>query len=227
MSNKSMRRIAYDWLKKQIISLDFPMGSCLVESTLCQELDMGRTPVREALQQLASEGLVTILPRKGIFVSNINFTDFENLIEVRIMLETHVVRRLARNRVLVGGVDPDRLQQIRALFDNVADLVEAGDIDALLVIERKFHQGLVALLNNPLFDDLAEHIFDLVTRTWYLSFKNRTKQDLAETLQENLDVFEKVCQGDAQAAEDAIVEHVMNFRSKVFHQPHVYYYQHP
>ncbi|SHI07980.1 DNA-binding transcriptional regulator, GntR family [Desulfofustis glycolicus DSM 9705] len=222
-----MRQVAYDWLKKQIITLDFPMGSCLVENTLCRDLGMGRTPIREALQQLAAEGLVTILPRKGIFVSNINFTDFENLIEVRIMLETHVVRRLARNRMLVGGVDPDRLEQIRALFDNVAELVEAGDIDALLVIERKFHQGLVALLNNPLLDDLAEHIFDLVTRTWYLSFKNRTKQDLAETLQENLDVFEKVCQGDAQAAEDAIVEHVMNFRSKVFHQPNVHYYHHP
>lgn len=222
-----MRQVAYDWLKQQIITLDFPMGSCLVENTLCRDLDMGRTPIREALQQLAAEGLVTILPRKGIFVSNINFTDFENLIEVRIMLETHVVRRLARNRVLVGGVDPGRLQRIRALFDNVAELVEAGDIDALLEIERKFHQGLVALLNNPLLDDLAEHIFDLVTRTWYLSFKNRTKQDLAETLQENLDVFEKVCQGDAQAAEDAIVEHVMNFRSKVFHQPHVHYYHHP
>ncbi|MCB2216889.1 GntR family transcriptional regulator [Desulfofustis glycolicus] len=227
MPNKSMRQVAYDWLKKQIITLDFPMGSCLVENTLCRDLGMGRTPIREALQQLAAEGLVTILPRKGIFVSNINFTDFENLIEVRIMLETHVVRRLARNRMLVGGVDPDRLEQIRALFDNVAELVEAGDIDALLVIERKFHQGLVALLNNPLLDDLAEHIFDLVTRTWYLSFKNRTKQDLAETLQENLDVFEKVCQGDAQAAEDAIVEHVMNFRSKVFHQPNVHYYHHP
>lgn len=227
MPNKSMRQVAYDWLKKQIITLDFPMGSCLVENTLCRDLGMGRTPIREALQQLAAEGLVTILPRKGIFVSNINFTDFENLIEVRIMLETHVVRRLARNRMLVGGVDPDKLEQIRALFDNVAELVEAGDIDALLVIERKFHQGLVALLNNPLLDDLAEHIFDLVTRTWYLSFKNRTKQDLAETLQENLDVFEKVCQGDAQAAEDAIVEHVMNFRSKVFHQPNVHYYHHP
>jgi DNA-binding GntR family transcriptional regulator len=222
-----MRQVAYDWLKKQIITLDFPMGSCLVENTLCRDLGMGRTPIREALQQLAAEGLVTILPRKGIFVSNINFTDFENLIEVRIMLETHVVRRLARNRMLVGGVDPDRLERIRALFDNVTELVEAGDIDALLVIERKFHQGLVALLNNPLLDDLAEHIFDLVTRTWYLSFKNRTKQDLAETLQENLDVFEKVCQGDAQAAEDAIVEHVMNFRSKVFHQPNVHYYHHP
>ncbi|MEE4313723.1 MAG: GntR family transcriptional regulator [Desulfofustis sp.] len=227
MPNKSMRQVAYDWLKKQIITLDFPMGSCLVENTLCRDLGMGRTPIREALQQLAAEGLVTILPRKGIFVSNINFTDFENLIEVRIMLETHVVRRLARNRMLVGGVAPDRLEQIRTLFDNVAELVEAGDIDALLVIERKFHQGLVALLNNPLLDDLAEHIFDLVTRTWYLSFKNRTKKDLAETLQENLDVFEKVCQGDAQAAEDAIVEHVMNFRSKVFHQPNVHYYHHP
>ena len=57
MPNKSMRQVAYDWLKKQIITLDFPMGSCLVENTLCRDLGMGRTPIREALQQLAAEGL--------------------------------------------------------------------------------------------------------------------------------------------------------------------------
>lgn len=221
-----MRKQAYDWLKRQIITLEFPMGSCLVESTLCKDLAMGRTPVREALQQLASEGLVTILPRKGIFVSSINLADFENLIEVRIMLETHVVRRLTRNRLFVGGVDPEKVKQLRGLFDGVASLIERGNIDELLVIERRFHQGLVELLDNPILTDMAERIFDLVTRTWYLSFKNRTKQDLADTLKENIEVLEKIFQGDTQAAEDAIVEHIMNFRSKVFHQPHVYYLNH-
>lgn len=223
MSNKSLREQAYDWLKKQIITLEFPMGSCLVESTLCQELGMGRTPVREALQQLAAEGLVAILPRKGIFVSNLNFTDFENLIEARVMLETHVVRRLAKSRMMFGVVPPEKISALYALFTDVDELVAKRDIDRLLQIERSFHQGLVALLNNPMLNDIAERIFNLVTRTWYLSFKTRTQEDLAETLQENVEVLRKIEEGDGHAAEQAIVDHIMNFRSKVFHQPSVYY----
>jgi DNA-binding GntR family transcriptional regulator len=223
MSNKSLRQQAYDWLKKQIITLEFPMGSCMVENTLCQELGMGRTPVREALQQLAAEGLVAILPRKGIFVSNLNFTDFENLIEVRVMLETHVVKRLAKSGMMFGAIPQEKITALHELFTDIDELVARRDIDRLLQIERSFHQGLVALLNNPILDDIAERIFNLVTRTWYLSFKSRTQKDLAETLRENIEVLKKIEEGDMHAAQQAIVDHIMNFRSKVFHQPCVYY----
>ncbi len=189
------------------------MGSALIENDLCRELGMGRTPVREAVQQLASEGLVNILPRKGTFVSNINYWDFDNLLNARVMLETHVVRELA------GLISPEQVQKLRSLFDDVPTLIKKPDIDALLAIERDFHQGLVTLLDNPYLDAIAENIYDLVTRTWYLSFRRRTKDDLAATLQENLHILDKLEQRDADAAEIAVREHVVNFRNKVLHRP--------
>jgi GntR family transcriptional regulator, rspAB operon transcriptional repressor len=213
MSNKSLRIQAYNWLKKKIITLEYPMGSTLVESALCLELRMGRTPVREALQQLASEGLVSIRPRKGTFVSNINFWDFENLLEVRIMLETQVVRKLA------GKISPDQVNNLQILFEDVPALIKQRDLDGLLAIDRKFHQGLVNLVDNPYLNDMADHIYDLVARTWYLSFRNRSQTDLALTLQDHLDILKQLEQGDAEAAEKAVRDHVMNFRNKVFHQP--------
>ena len=213
MSNVSLRVQAYQWLKKKIITLEYAMGSHLVENNLCRELGMGRTPVREAVQQLASEGLVNILPRKGCFVSNINLWEFENLLDARIMLETHVVRKLA------GIISPEQIEKLQALFDDVPALIKQRDIDALLTIERDFHQGLVTLLDNPYLDAIAENIYDLVTRTWYLSFRRRSQDDLASTLQENLDILEKLDQNDADAAEAAVREHVTSFKNKVLIRP--------
>ncbi len=213
MSNISLRVQAYQWLKKKIITLEYAMGSHLVENDLCRELGMGRTPVREAVQQLASEGLVNILPRKGCFVSNINLWEFENLLDARIMLETHVVRRLA------GIINSEQIAMLRALFDDVPALIKRRDIDALLTIEREFHQGLVTLLDNPYLDAIAENVYDLVTRTWYLSFRRRSQDDLASTLQENIDILEKLEQNDADAAEEAVREHVVSFKNKVLARP--------
>jgi len=213
MSTVSLRVQAYQWLKKKIITLEYAMGSPLVENDLCRELGMGRTPVREAVQQLASEGLVNILPRKGSFVSNINLWEFENLLDARVMLETHVVRKLA------GIITKEQIATLRALFDDVPELIERRDIDALLTIEREFHQGLVTLLDNPYLDTIAENIYDLVTRTWYLSFRRREQDDLAATLQENLDILEQLALNDANAAEKVVREHVLSFRNKVLIRP--------
>ncbi len=213
MSNISLRVKAYQYLKRKIITLEYPLGGALIENELCRELGMGRTPVREAVQQLASEGLVNILPRKGTFVSNINLPDFEKLLDARIMLETHVVRELA------GSIQPEQIEKLHSLFGNVPALIARHDLEALLTIEREFHQGLVALLNNPYLNNIAENIYDLVTRTWYLSFRRRDKEDLAFTLQENLDILKKIEQNNADSAENAVREHVMSFRNKVMHRP--------
>lgn len=215
MSNISLRVQAYQWLKKKIITLEYAMGSHLVENDLCRELGMGRTPIREAVQQLASEGLVNIIPRKGCFVSNINLWEFENLLDARIMLETHVVKRLAEI------ITSDQIDTLRALFADVPALIQKRDIDALLMIEREFHQGLVTLLDNPYLDAVAENIYDLVTRTWYLSFRRRSQDDLASTLQENLDILDKLAKNDADAAEEAVRSHVISFKNKVLIRPQV------
>ncbi len=213
MSNKSLRIQAYQWLKEKIITLEYPMGSALVENDLCRELGLGRTPVREAIQQLASEGLIAIRPRKGTFVSNINFLDFENLLETRIMLETHVIRRLA------GSIKPEQTEKLRSLFDDVPDLVEKCDITGLLRIERSFHQNLVSLLDNPYLNSIAENIYDLVARTWQLSFSRRSKSDLFNTLNEHLKILDELEKGNIKTAEEVALNHILDFRSKVLRQP--------
>lgn len=213
MANKTMRDQAFQWLKKKIITLEYPMGSALVENDICRELGMGRTPVREAIQQLAAEGLVSILPRKGTFVSNVSFWDFEKLLETRVMLETHVAKQLA------VSITPEQVNNLKSLFDDVPRFLQQRNLDELLKIDRKFHQGMVALLDNPYLDSIAEHIYDLVTRTWYLSFRKRTQDDLALTLQDHLEILKNLEQGNADAAEKAIRNHVLNFKNKIFQEP--------
>lgn len=208
-----MRDQAFHWLKKKIITLEYPMGSALMENDVCRELGMGRTPVREAIQQLAAEGLVSILPRKGTFVSNVSFWEFEKLLETRIMLETHVVRELA------VSITPEQVKNLKSLFDDVPGLLQQRNLKKLLNIDRKFHQGLVALLDNPYLDSIAEHIYDLVIRTWYLSFRKRSQDDLALTLQDHLEILKNLEQGNADTAEKAVRNHVLNFKNKVFQQP--------
>ena len=212
MVSETLKNKAYSWLKKKIITLKLPMGSALVESELCLELNIGRTPVREALQQLESEGLVSVLPRKGSFVSNISFVDFEKLLDVRIMLETHVVKRLA------GSITIEQIAHLQSLFININAHIDNRDVDQLLSIDRQFHQGLVTLLDNSYLDSIAENLYDLVARTWYLSFHNRNQDGLANTVKDHIELLELLEKGEAEAADKKVRDHVQSFRKKVFLQ---------
>ncbi len=215
MSNTSLRQQAYDWIKKQIITLELQPGSALSEIEISRELGLGRTPVREAIQRLKGDDLIVVLPRKGTFVSNINLGDFEKLIDARLMLECHVVKALAAPE---GHFDLKKVEQLRHLFDSVPELAEKRDIDALLSIDRKFHQELVALLDNPYLMMIADRVYDLVTRTWHLSFNKRTRDDLLKTAQDHIDIIDAIVRGDVQGGEDAVRKHIFNFRNKVYSQ---------
>ena len=73
--------------QEKIVSLELPPGSVIDEAGLQEELDLGRTPIREALKRLSLEKLVVIIPRRGMFVSDIGITDLQQLYEVRVVLE--------------------------------------------------------------------------------------------------------------------------------------------
>lgn len=210
MSNKTLKSKAYEWLKKKIITLEYPMGSPLYESDLCKETGFGRTPVREAIQQLQAEGLVYVRPKKGTFVSSIDMFDFEKILESRIMLETHVIRRLA------GAMPDAELKRFRSFFDEVPVMIEKLEIEGLLKVERTFHEELVYLLGNQYLNTIADRIYDLVARTWYLSFKKRNRASLEATLNDHLDILDALEKGDPETAENVALKHIYDFRRKVF-----------
>src|ERR1700739_308008 len=86
---------AYVELRDRIISLRIPAGAPIDEDRRGAELEMGRTPVREAIKRLALENLVTVFPRRGTFASEINITDLAHVSDVRVQLEGHAAYRAA------------------------------------------------------------------------------------------------------------------------------------
>src|SRR2546430_12693669 len=84
---RSQSEEAYLRLLERIVSLEMPPGSVVNEAQLREDLKIGRTPIREALQRLARENLVRSIPHRGTFVTDVNITDLARITEVPIVLE--------------------------------------------------------------------------------------------------------------------------------------------
>src|SRR4030088_749622 len=98
---RSQSESAYLRIRERIVSLDMRPGSVVNESRLREELKIGRTPIREALQRLARENLVRSIPHRGTLVTDVNITDLARITEVRVVLESHAAS-LAAERLSVN-----------------------------------------------------------------------------------------------------------------------------
>ena len=95
MTDLSLSEQAYGQLRRMIVRLDFAPGDVLREDALQDTLGMSRTPIREALQRLAREHFVTVIPRRGMFVSGIDVSELGLLFETRSVLEPYAARLAA------------------------------------------------------------------------------------------------------------------------------------
>ncbi|MDQ2943772.1 MAG: GntR family transcriptional regulator, partial [Candidatus Dormibacteraeota bacterium] len=112
---RSQSAEAYLRIRERIVCLDMPPGSVVNESRLREELKIGRTPIREALQRLARENLVRSIPHRGTFVTDVNITDLARITEVRVVLEGHAAR-LAAERV--SGADRESFTMLVEILDD-------------------------------------------------------------------------------------------------------------
>jgi GntR family transcriptional regulator, rspAB operon transcriptional repressor len=210
MHNKLLRQKAYERIKKAIVTLRFEMGGNLNEKELSSEFKLGRTPIREALQQLANEGLVVIVPRKGANVTTVSFADFQKLLDTRIMLETYCARRAS------SRITGETLGGLRDLISGMEPLIVERDIDALLSIDRQIHMAIVRCLDNEYIEQVASQLYDRVARLWYLSFKNLDKPELRTRLSSHLLIIDALDRGDPDAAEKAVRNHIEMFVERMY-----------
>src|SRR6266853_3042104 len=109
---RSQSEEAYLRIRERIVSLDMPPGSVVNEGRLREELTIGRTPIREALQRLARENLVRSVPHRGTFVTDVNITDLARITEVRVVLESHAARLAAEK---LSAADRDAIEELLKL----------------------------------------------------------------------------------------------------------------
>lgn len=204
-----LREKAYHLLKQKIVRSEYAIGEQLLEPKLCKELGIGRTPVREALQQLASENLVKIIPRKGVFVNEINIMEWRHLLESRIMVEVYCARKAATM------VKPARIDELRALFDNIEDLAAERRIPELLDIDNRFHMGILGLVDNPVIYEIGSKIYNQLLRTWFVAFSRRSTAELLTTAREHQVLLDAIESGQPDLAERHVMHHLKSYSDKI------------
>src|SRR4249919_1241787 len=122
---------AYRELRDRLVTLRIPPGAPIDEDLIGRELQMGRTPVREAIKRLALENLVSVFPRRGTFASEINITDLADISDVRTQLEGHAAFRAAER------ITEAQRRELAGLLDELARSEGSDDIAALMALDAR------------------------------------------------------------------------------------------
>lgn len=201
-----LSQTAYLAIKHKIISLELPPGSVVDESVLRTELGLGRTPIREALQRLSIEKLVTIVPRRGTFVTQIGLTDLQRLSEARLLLETQAAR-LACQR----GTEA-HWQQMRDVLDQL-DIDAATDNDAMIAADEACHHIMYKAADNEFLLDTLVSLYALSLRLWYYAISQIG--GMREAVLEHRRILDALQTGDEEQAARLIKEHIQTFHSEI------------
>jgi|PlaIllAssembly_1097288.scaffolds.fasta_scaffold466919_2 DNA-binding GntR family transcriptional regulator len=210
MEKMLLRQKAYEKIKEAIVTLQFEMGKSLNDKELSAEFQLGRTPIREALQQLSNEGLVVIVPRKGVYVSTVSLEDFHRLIDTRLMIETHCARKAA---TLMRAESFDDLDQI---MRSLEPLILTRDVGALLSIDRQIHMTVVKSLENVYIEQIANQLYDRVVRLWFLSFKSLDTPELKLRLMSHQSIIDALKNRDPEGAEKTVRHHCEMFVERIY-----------
>jgi DNA-binding GntR family transcriptional regulator len=197
---------AYELIRERITTLDLEPGAPINEQHLAKDLDMGLHPVREALKLLAHDNLVVITPRHGLYVSDVDAPDLEQLSEMRLALEG-LSARLAAKRAT-----PDDIVVLEALRHEQAN-TPSEDSRRLFDVDHKFHQAIARAAHNKYLADALERLFGLSQRLWYLALPQLGF--LPSSVEKHLDLVEVIKTGDGHLAESIMREHVAEFYAQV------------
>ena len=157
----SLKEIAYHRLEEKIVRLEFQPGSTVTEKDLAQSIGIGRTPVREAVQRLASAGLLVVLPRRGIRVTAVDAETVLRLLEVSRGLDDAVARGAAVRATPQQRVDFKRLA---ADFDAAAAICDPVGI---LRADSEFDNLCMAAMNNEHATKMYRLLHPVTRRFWF------------------------------------------------------------
>jgi len=205
-SVRSQGERAYLLIRDQIVTLKLAPGSVIEEAKLRQELGLGRTPIREALQRLAHENLVSFVPHRGTFVSDINLTDLHRLTEVRTEMEGYAAR-LAADRATTS--DRGQMQGLMAELDTI----DGADVHTLMRLDQRIHRLVYHATRNPFLQAMLEEIFNLSLRIWFLGLDRGVR--IKQAVEEHRQLLDAVVSRDGPRAESVMRQHVMGFEHAI------------
>lgn len=202
---ESKGEVAYQQLRKMIVRLDLAPGDVLREEELRDQLGVGRTPIREALQRLEREHFVTVLPRRGMYVSGIDVSELSMLFETRAVLEPYAARLAA-----IRGTNNDWASMEEALA-----LTKSPGVSKVehLAIDRTCHEIMWAASGNRFLLDTLDMLYAQSDRLWHLYLAEVA--DMEHAVDEHTAILDALRARDADLSADLVETHVQSFDAQV------------
>jgi GntR family transcriptional regulator, rspAB operon transcriptional repressor len=206
--------LAYTKLRRRIIFQDLPGGQTLDELSLARQLKIGRTPVREAMQRLAAEGLLRVVPRKGTFVTELGVDTMRQVFEARSSCEAQIARLAALR------AEPSEIALMERSLADVDRLVDERRFRELLEADEKFHLALAEAAKNRLLREMLMSVYGVGVRFWYMTLPQRRSVEIKREMQLHLEVVEMIKQHDPEGAAQAVLTLIGGFPDRVSNVSH-------
>ena len=198
-ANKDLKNHTYCILKERLVNCIYPPGTLLNEAQLAADLGASRTPVREAISRLEMEGFVKIMPKKGIYVTDISLNDVIQIFQTRIEIEPIAVRLAAPH------LPREELLAFCGKFKG-----EAPDIQNGFRLDTAMHLFIIEHCGNRYIIDMMHRIFDENTRVIISSKQNQVQ--IHDARLEHLDILNSLLDKDTERAIALMQSHIENCR---------------
>jgi DNA-binding GntR family transcriptional regulator len=197
--HRTLREQIVSSLRESIIKGELSPGQKITEPDLAEKLGISRTPIREALRQLESEGYLTVIPRRGAVVSIVTRKEIRDFFELKSLLEGYASRIAARKNT---EKDIARLTRINEKLEVMA---QKGDVEAFFRKNNEFHKALIGLCDNEKLMDIWTSLVQRFVRfrLQALSVPGR----LMESVNQHRDIIEALQKKDGPLSEDLVYEH--------------------
>ena len=192
----------YSCLKNDILSGKYEKGTALTENAVAQELNVSRTPVREALRQLELGELVRIVPNKGAIVEGISIDDIRSIYEIRSLIEG-----IAAVHAVNNATD-DEIEQLSEIVDLTEFYLERGDSVKLRDMDGRFHQCLYRISKNRMLEHVLNELHGYGVR-----FRDKSMQSkgrVEKTIVEHRDIMHAIKDRNAEKAKQLATLHINN-----------------
>ncbi|MGW0994736.1 GntR family transcriptional regulator [Streptomyces sp. NPDC002523] len=196
----SGREKAYAYLKDTVLTDPEMQGAFLSEQELADRIGVSRTPIREALLQLAAEDLVELVPKRGARVAPLTGREIRELMELR-----GIVERYAAQQLVSGERAP--VEELRSLLERQRELTGPDQAHEFIAVDHRFHSVLVSAVGNTLLDRHYDGLRSRQVRAGVVALFNQQGRQEA-VLQEHGAIVDALAAGDAQAACAAIDHHL-------------------
>lgn len=194
-----MTEVVYQKIRNDIISGALPQGHKLNEIKLANDLEISRTPVREALKQLEMEGLVDSIPNRGAVVIGVSDQDLKDLNIIRITIED------AAMRFVVERVTDEQIKSLEDIYELMTFYTAKADVDKLIELNTSFHETIYAAMNSPQLEIILKHSQDLLLNSRKQSLSRVGR--MAKTLEEHGRILEAIKSRNADLAASEIIDH--------------------